>query len=73
MSQSAYQPGYTITPKYGQRYMNSSFAPAVGAPQSAAVSQPSAPPQPAGQGYSMANPFAGNAQLLKHSKIILQI
>jgi len=62
MSQSAYQPGYTITPKYGQRYMNSSFAPAVGAPQSAAVSQPSAPPQPAGQGYSMANPFAGNAQ-----------
>lgn len=62
MSQSAYQPGYTITPKYGQRYMNSSFAPSVGAPQSAAVSQPSAPPQPAGQGYSMANPFAGNAQ-----------
>ena len=63
MSQSAYQPGYTITPKYGQRYMNSSFAPAVGAPQSAAVSQPSAaPPQPAGQGYAMANPFAGNAQ-----------
>lgn len=62
MSQSAYQPGYTIAPKYGQRYMNSSFAPSVGAPQSAAVSQPAAPPQPAGQGYSMANPFAGNAQ-----------